>query len=75
MTRSTADTLGVTRKFVSINEAGEILGLTPKTIRSFIAAGRIPASRLGTKVVRIHVDDLEAFIRPIPTADGGPHAA
>lgn len=57
------------RKYYSIADAAEILGVTTKSVRRWIADGTIPASRLGSKVVRISEESLNAALRPI--ASGG----
>ncbi|MGP5251486.1 helix-turn-helix domain-containing protein [Brachybacterium alimentarium] len=56
---------------LSIAEAAEQLGLTEKTIRRYIAAGKLPAYRVGSRTVRIKSSDLERLLKPIPTANGG----
>jgi len=60
-----------TRKFVSITEAAEYLGLSPKTIRNMIERGDLPAWRIGRKTIRLDLRDLDAMITPI----GGGHRA
>ncbi|MBN9611004.1 MAG: hypothetical protein BGO26_16700 [Actinobacteria bacterium 69-20] len=55
-------------RYVSIEIAAEMLGVTVRSIRRWIADGTIPASRIGSKVVRIREDDLLAAMRPIPAA-------
>lgn len=61
-------------RYYSISDAAEILGVTVKTIQRWIADGTIPAHRIGTKVVRISEDSLNAALRPIPSG-GGPRDA
>lgn len=56
---------------VSIAQAAEELGLTEKTVRRYIAAGRLPAYRVGPRNVRIKTSDLESLLVPIPTANVG----
>jgi len=43
--------------------------LSERTVRQYIADGRLPADRIGPKTVRIAEDDLETFTatRRIPT--------
>jgi excisionase family DNA binding protein len=53
------------RAYVGIPEAATYLDVTPKTIRRYIAEGRLPAYRLGDRVVRIKVVDLDAALTPM----------
>lgn len=59
------------RRWVTLNEAAEYLNVVPHTVRRYIAAGQLPAYRLaGRQTIRIKVEDLDAMMRPIPTAGG-----
>ena len=53
------------RAYVGIPEAATYLDVTPKTIRRYIAEGKLPAYRLGDRVVRIKVADLDAALTPM----------
>jgi excisionase family DNA binding protein len=46
------------------------LKVTPRTIRTYVAEGRLPASKVGPTLIRIAQDDLDALIVPLPTAGG-----
>jgi excisionase family DNA binding protein len=50
-----------------MNYACERLGVTDKTLRRWIAEGRLTAWRLGPKLVRLDRDDVNELLRPIPT--------
>ena len=54
--------------YLSVREAADRCDLSEKTIRRYIAAGKLPAFRVGPRNVRIRVGDLDAFARPIPTS-------
>jgi excisionase family DNA binding protein len=58
------------RRFISIATAAEYAGVTTKTIRRWIAAGRLRGYRAGPRLIRVRVDELDAMLRPIPTAGG-----
>lgn len=50
---------------VSIAQAADSIGVSPKTIRRAIARGEIQARRLGARMIRIDADSLAAWGRPI----------
>lgn len=57
------------RTFLSITETCDLLKLSERTVRQYIADGLLPAYRIGPKTVRIAEDDLDTFTatRRIPT--------
>lgn len=61
------------RRLVSLAEAAEILGLSTKTIRRYIAAGELDAVRLGRRVIRIKAESLDRLIdgQPLNCWRGG----
>lgn len=57
--------------WITLNQAAEYLNVVPKSVRRYIADGQLPAYRLaGRQTIRIKVEDLDALLRPIPTAGG-----
>ncbi|PWN02842.1 DNA-binding protein [Nocardioides silvaticus] len=54
--------------YLSIEEAAEIMSLSTKTIRRRISDGTIPAYQCGRRPIRIRLDELQAALRPIPSA-------
>jgi excisionase family DNA binding protein len=54
--------------YVSIQKAAERYDVCQRTVRRKIASGELPAYRFG-RSIRIREDDLEAVLRPIPTAE------
>jgi excisionase family DNA binding protein len=57
----------ITRKLVSLTDAADILAVSTKTVRRYIADGHLEAVRLGRKTLRIKLDSIERFIdaRPV----------
>jgi excisionase family DNA binding protein len=49
---------------MSIADVSEYLGVTTRTVQQMIADGRLPAYRLGPRVVRLRRDDVDAALRP-----------
>ncbi len=64
-----------TRRLVSQAEAADYSSVTVKTIRRYVAAGRLTGYRLGDRLIRIDLDELEAMFSPIPTGRPRPPAA
>ena len=59
------------RRYVSLAEAAVYLGVNIRTIRRQIADGRLTGYRLGDRLIRIDLDELDAAMRPIPAAKAG----
>lgn len=51
-----------THQLLSIADAAEVLAVSTKTIRRYIAAGRLEAVRLGSKTLRIKAASIEQLI-------------
>jgi excisionase family DNA binding protein len=56
------------RRLVSIAKAAEAQDVSTRTMRRWIAEGRIRGYRVGPRLVKIDVDDLNQLARRIPTA-------
>lgn len=54
--------------YVSLEEAAQMMSLSTRTIRRRISDGTIPAYQCGSRPIRIRLDELEAALRPIPSA-------
>jgi excisionase family DNA binding protein len=52
---------------VSVKEAASRLHVSKDTIRRRIAAGELTAYRLGPKIVRVDMGEVEKLFRRIPT--------
>jgi excisionase family DNA binding protein len=49
--------------YITILEAAEYLGVTERTIRQHCADGRLTAHRLGRRIVRLRVDEIDAAMQ------------
>ncbi len=56
------------RQLKSIPDAAAYLQVSQKTVRRYIAAGRLPAYRAGPKFLRVDQADLDALLQRVPTA-------
>lgn len=56
------------RRPASPAEGAERYGISTRSIYRYIAAGLLPAYRIGPRMLRIDLDDLERLARPVPAA-------
>lgn len=57
-----------TRRLGGLTLAAEYLGVSDKTIRRMIAAGTLTGYRVGPRMIRVDMDEVERLVRPIPSA-------
>jgi excisionase family DNA binding protein len=63
-----------TRRWLSQAEAGAYLGVTDRTIRSYVRSGVLTGRRLpGSRLCRIDRLEIDTALKPIPSA--GPRGA
>jgi len=62
-----AEPIDVRPRWLSLPAAASWVSLSVKTIRRRIADGELRAYRCG-KSIRVKTDDLEAMMRPVPSA-------
>jgi len=55
-------------QWITLGQAADILGVCTKTIRRRIAAGDLPAYKIGHRAIRIKIGDLDRISRRIPAA-------
>jgi excisionase family DNA binding protein len=53
--------------WVSLREAAKIYAISTYTLRRRIASGDLPAVKLGYKLIRVRVSDLDRLFPAIPT--------
>ena len=53
------------RAYVGIPAAATYLDCDHKTVRRLIASGKLPAYRLGTRVIKVRISDLDAVLTPL----------
>lgn len=54
----------------SIQQAAQRAAVSDRTIRRYIAAGMLDGYRVGRKLLRVDLDQVDALIRQIPTVGG-----
>jgi excisionase family DNA binding protein len=52
--------------FASVTDAATYANVSTKTIRRYIADGRLTGYRVGPRLVKVKLADLDALMRPIP---------
>ncbi len=63
------------RQLVSIPAAAKYAACNPRTIRRRIADGSLSAYKAGPRLIRVDLNDVDAWLRPISAAGSGPSAA
>jgi excisionase family DNA binding protein len=54
------------RVTITIPQAAQRLGVEPRTVRRYIASGKLPAYRIGGEgFIRINADDVERLLVPV----------
>jgi excisionase family DNA binding protein len=54
------------RRYASLQDASELYAVPVKTLRDWIRRGRLPATRIGPRLLRVDLDDLDKLCRPVP---------
>lgn len=55
--------------YITLSEGSELLGLDEKTLRRYVAQGRLRGYRVGPRALRLSLDEVHALARPIPTGN------
>lgn len=58
-------------RWAPLSEASEYLRVSEKTLRRLISSGAITGYRMGPRLLRVDLNELDDHLRPIPTAGGG----
>jgi excisionase family DNA binding protein len=53
---------------VTVAHGAQKYGLSDRTVYRYIASGLLPAYRVGPRMLRIDLDDLERLARPVQAA-------
>ena len=59
-----------TRQLVGLSEAAAYADVFTRTLRRYIAQGRLTGYRVGPRLVKVDLSELDQLPRPIPTARG-----
>jgi excisionase family DNA binding protein len=61
------ETQRVTPEWISLREAAKIYAVSTYTLRRRISSGDLPAVKLGYKLIRVRIKDLDKLFPAIPT--------
>jgi excisionase family DNA binding protein len=61
-----AATASTTRRLIPLPEAAEILAVSVKTVRRYVAVGELDAVRLGRRTIRIKAESIDRLIDAHP---------
>lgn len=56
------------RQLVSLAEASKLFDVSPKTLRRRIADGSLTGYRLGPRLIKVDLEEVDAILRVIPSA-------
>ena len=56
------------RRYETLGDAAERIGVSEKTIRRWIAEGRLTGYRVGPRFLRVDVDEVDAMFQVVQTA-------
>ena len=63
---------GRSGRWVSLAQAADLVGVTPRTIRRMVARGELTGYRLGdTRLLRLDREEVDRCLTAIPTAAPG----
>lgn len=62
------------RAYIGVPDAAAYLDVDEKTIRRLISGNKLPAYRLGNRVIKIKLADLEGVLAPVGAAAAIEHA-
>lgn len=56
-------------RFEPLEKAAKTLGCSTKTVRRYISTGRLAGYRMGPRLLRVDMNEVEALLSPIPTTE------
>jgi hypothetical protein len=70
MPRNTVKGLPAARRFASVQAAATMYDVDPITVRRWISSGLINGYRIGDRLIKVDLDEIDArVVRQIPNAD------
>lgn len=60
------------RRLVSVNDAAALLAVNQRTIRRWISESRLTGYKVGDRLIRVDIREVERLARPIPAGEARP---
>ena len=60
------------RRLAPLNTAADYADVHPRTLRRRIADGSITGYRMGPRIIRVDLNEVDALLTPIPTVEATP---
>ena len=60
---ATSVTMPITAAFTSLRGAAAYLDCSVDQVQRMVASGSLPASRIGEKIIRIKISDIEEYLQ------------
>lgn len=57
------------RAYATVSQAATYLGIGQRTVRRMVSEGKITAYRVGPRLVRVDLDEIDRTLRQIPTVN------
>lgn len=58
----------IRKRYVSLEVGAEYLDCSVRTVRRLIASGDLTGCRVGKRLIRVDLNEIDAMLRPIPNA-------
>jgi excisionase family DNA binding protein len=62
-----ATTTAPDHRWRSLQAAAKYAGVDERSMRRYIATGQLTGYRMGERLIRVDLNELDAMMRPIPT--------
>ena len=59
------------KRLKGVGPAADYADVCDRTIRRWIAAGLLTGYRVGPRLIKVDLDELDRIIRPVPTVGNG----
>ncbi len=59
------------RRYATFAEAGEVLGVSARTVRRYVIDGRLTGYRVGPKLLKVDLNEVDRLARPVAAAGPG----
>lgn len=65
---ATVSTTHAPKRLVSVADAAAYCACHPRTLRRRISSGDLTGYRMGRRIIRVDLNEVDALLNPIPTA-------